>query len=30
MSILVPLDRVADNPWQTRLAYDNEHIEALA
>ena len=31
MAILIPLDRLADNPWQTRQAYDQAYIrEELA
>lgn len=28
--VWVPLGRIYDNPFQTRLAYDDEHIERLA
>lgn len=30
MSILIPLDRIDDNPWQTRQRYDDAYIDELA
>ena len=30
MATTIPIDRIIDNPWQTRHAYDDEYIEQLA
>lgn len=28
--VQIPLDRLEDNPWQTRHSYDEEHVERVA
>ena len=30
MSLLIPLERIADSPYQTRSSYEEEHVRALA